>query len=298
MKAVSLDGIELGYYEGKSANIYSMMECELIATINENIDGLLSSFNGKREDASYILCGTTGLDSDKDGIILNNIYSSLKGFSCPVKVINDAELALYTVTGGYGVLIISGTGTIAVGRRRDGKTARAGGWLFTINGDEGSGAWVSRAALRYLARYYDNAVERSVFIDLIEEETGIRDREALNELASRIGNRPWVWPQLGSVVDEAASFGSEAAVQILHDAADEVLNIVKDVVYALKIDEIEPHFNLGLWGSNIVKSSVMQQYFIVKAESLYPGARIMLPERESVDGAVTMALEEVAGCRS
>lgn len=293
LKAAMLDGTVLGYYEGKPANIYSQTKNEVIERIDDNIDALLSIFGGKREDASYILCGTTGLDSCKDDIILNEIYSSLGGFSCPVKVINDAELALYTVTGGFGVLIISGTGAIAVGRRRDGKTARAGGWLFTINGDEGSGAWVSRSALRYLGRYYDQAVERDILIELIENELKIKDREGLNELASSMGNRPWSWPALGEVVDRAAVSGSTAAVEILHKAAVEVMSIVNDVVYALRLDEKEPNFNLGLWGSNIIKSTVMQDYFISKAVALYPEARIMLPEKESVDGAVELALQEL-----
>src|SRR5260370_21198938 len=45
-----------------------------------------------------------------------------------------------------GVLVISGTGSIAFGRNQGGETARAGGWGPNVS-DEGSGFWVGREAV-------------------------------------------------------------------------------------------------------------------------------------------------------
>ena len=47
----------------------------------------------------------------------------------------------------HGVLVISGTGSIAFGRNQKGETARAGGWGPGIS-DEGSAYWVGREADR------------------------------------------------------------------------------------------------------------------------------------------------------
>jgi len=47
---------------------------------------------------------------------------------------------------GPGVLLISGTGSVAFGRGPTGTTARCGGW-GPVCGDEGSGAWIGRRAL-------------------------------------------------------------------------------------------------------------------------------------------------------
>lgn len=298
LKACTLDGIELGYYVGKPASIYALDKSELIRRINDNIDCLLKTFSGRREDAVFILCGTTGLDSKEDEDAIFDIYANLKGFSCPVRVLNDAELAHYTVTGGEGVLIISGTGTIAYAKDRNGNCARSGGWLFTILGDEGSGAWVSRMALRQLGRFYDGAIPRSPLIEEIEKTLDIHDRNGLNSLASRMGNRPWGTPALGMIVDESASRGDKIASRILEQAAMETFNVVADVVTALGLESLGQDFKLGLWGSNLLKSSMLKSKFLELVTKQYPEVRIVFPVKESIDGAVELAIKETMNMRT
>jgi len=60
---------------------------------------------------------------------------------------SDFSIALDDAFGdGPGVLLISGTGSVAFGRGPTGTTARCGGW-GPMCGDEGSGAWIGRKAL-------------------------------------------------------------------------------------------------------------------------------------------------------
>src|SRR5436190_1460660 len=60
---------------------------------------------------------------------------------------SDFSIALDDAFGdGPGVLMISGTGSVAFGRGPTGATARCGGW-GPVCGDEGSGAWTGRRAL-------------------------------------------------------------------------------------------------------------------------------------------------------
>ena len=53
-----------------------------------------------------------------------------------------------------GVVVIAGTGSIAYGRNERNQAARAGGWGYML-GDEGSGYWIGRAALRAVLREAD-----------------------------------------------------------------------------------------------------------------------------------------------
>ncbi|HBR57460.1 MAG TPA: hypothetical protein DEA22_08310 [Blastocatellia bacterium] len=72
-----------------------------------------------------------------------------------VKVITDAEIALYAVTEGKpGVVVIAGTGSICYGRNKNGKTAIAGGW-GPLAGDEGGAAGIARDALHAVAKASD-----------------------------------------------------------------------------------------------------------------------------------------------
>ena len=68
---------------------------------------------------------------------------------------NDGDLVIAAGTPeGWGIGVIAGTGSIAVGRTPDGRTARAGGWGHLI-GDEGSAYAVVLEALRLVARRAD-----------------------------------------------------------------------------------------------------------------------------------------------
>ena len=72
----------------------------------------------------------------------------LAGVAGRIEVLSDAQIAhLGALGGGSGVLILAGTGSIAIGRDARGRWARAGGF-GPLLGDEGSGFWLGRAWLR------------------------------------------------------------------------------------------------------------------------------------------------------
>lgn len=289
--ACDLQGGQLGSYTGQPANHYCMPYEEVSERVNRSIDACLAQFGGRREEARCLVCGTTGLDSAEDEALLRGLYQGLPGFACPVRVINDAELAHYTVTGGEGVLVISGTGSIAFGRSRAGKTARAGGWMFSILGDEGSGTWVSRAALHEVARWLDGAAPAGPMVQSVCSTLGIADRGDLNRIAARSSVPPWQVPALGKLVNKAAGEGDEAARAILKQAAGMVFSIVEDLVRSLGLEQTEPDFKLGVWGSSILHSAQTMEEFRALAARRFPQAVLCLPGRTAAQGAVSMALE-------
>ncbi len=293
VKACNLQGRELGYAVGKPANHHYLNSEELLRQIEENIDNCLAQFGGSRKDLRCIVCGTTGIDSDEDAQRLQICYNRLRDIHCPVRLLNDAELAHYTVTGGQGVLVISGTGSIAFGVNKEGKRARAGGWPLAILGDEGSGTWVSKMALRHMGRWLDGAVEESPLVRLIRENFHINTRDDLIQIALKSGINPANLPQLGRLVNQAAQEGDSHAHSILKGAGEETYHLIEDIVQALGLEENEPDFCIGLWGSNILKSEIVQEQFRKLVYRSYPQARICLPEKEAVDGAVEMALNVV-----
>jgi len=85
------------------------------------------------------------------------------GLSLRTAVGVDAEAIFHDAfPSGPGILLISGTGSIALGRGVDGSTLRVGGWGAHL-GDEGSGYRIGLSALRALARGEDG---RGVSTDL------------------------------------------------------------------------------------------------------------------------------------
>jgi N-acetylglucosamine kinase-like BadF-type ATPase len=84
-------------------------------------------------------------------------------------IVNDGDLVVAAGTpSGWGIAVIAGTGSIAVGRAPNGCTARAGGWGHLI-GDEGSAYGVVLDALRLVARRADGRDLRPHGRDLLTE---------------------------------------------------------------------------------------------------------------------------------
>ena len=76
-----------------------------------------------------------------------SLHRRLKNLAHHVVVISDAEWAYWERFGNSpGLLIIAGTGSIALGKNSSGRFARAGG-LGPQKGDEGSGFWIGRKSL-------------------------------------------------------------------------------------------------------------------------------------------------------
>jgi glucosamine kinase len=76
----------------------------------------------------------------------------LRGLARRVRAISDAEGAYHGALGERpGVLLLAGTGSIALGRNAGGRWAREGG-LGPLLGDDGSAFWIGREWLRARAR--------------------------------------------------------------------------------------------------------------------------------------------------
>src|SRR5512132_3314581 len=88
-------------------------------------------------------------------------------------VTHDALAALYAGNpAGCGVVLISGTGSIAYGRNEEGEEDRAGGWGHLI-GDEGSAVWCGLEALRAIAHAVDGRGAATRLVQLLFQELGV-----------------------------------------------------------------------------------------------------------------------------
>ena len=98
--------------------------------------------------------GLAGFDRPDDRAVLAG-WADEARVARRLVLVNDGDLVVAAGTPeGWGVGVIAGTGSIAVGRAPDGRTARAGGWGHLI-GDEGSAYLFVLDALRLVARRDD-----------------------------------------------------------------------------------------------------------------------------------------------
>ena len=162
---------------------------------------------------------------------------------------DDTEAALAgAFRGEPGVVVIAGTGSAALGRDAEGRTARVGGHGYLL-GDEGGGYWIGREAVRAALRAADGtgpptalaAVVRDAFGGLTAAVRDVHarptDRRLLGRLVpfvSALAGSPDVAVDTGPAVEadvEAevnrwAHAGPDAeAVRILREAADHLVDL-------------------------------------------------------------------------
>jgi N-acetylglucosamine kinase-like BadF-type ATPase len=144
-------------------------------------------------------------------------------------IMHDAAIALSGATAGEpGIVMISGTGSIAFGRNSRGIEARAGGWGY-VYGDEGSGFDLTRQALRAALRHEEGWGPQTLLTDLLLRATGAA---SANDLLHRFYTPEYSRPSIAALsilVSEAAEEGDSEAERLLFDAAAQLVNYVEGV---------------------------------------------------------------------
>jgi N-acetylglucosamine kinase len=144
----------------------------------------------------------------------------------PFEPMNDVFLAhLGALGGAAGVLVLAGTGSMAVARGGEERVARVGGW-GDILGDEGSAAWIGREALALATKALDGRAPavlpfaRALCGRLGPEAAG--DFAPLTWLMAQPGTPRAAVASVARHVDDLAREGHGEAIRLLRAAAAEL----------------------------------------------------------------------------
>jgi N-acetylglucosamine kinase-like BadF-type ATPase len=127
----------------------------LTAAGESRADTALAELLGRLPEAASSLdavcVGAAGLSAPQARDFLRARLAPLTR-SGTVVIVDDAALVLPAAGLADGIAVICGTGSIAIGQS-EGRHQRAGGWGYLL-GDEGSGYWIVRSAVRILLDRY------------------------------------------------------------------------------------------------------------------------------------------------
>ena len=198
------------------------------------------------------------------------------GLSSHTSVGADAEATFHDAfPTGPGILLISGTGSIALGRGSDGSRVRVGGWGRHL-GDEGSGYRIGTAALRALVRGEDGRGVSTELRDPLLEALGVAGPADLIKWAATA--RKADVAALVPMICEVAEAGDEAATTIIETAVDELVDHVRTLVQRLEPWQATPE--VALAGGLIEHAGPLRLRVIQAIEALLCGHR-----DGAVDGA-------------
>lgn len=202
---------------------------------------------------------------------------------------SDAAIALEAALGDSpGIIVISGTGSIAYARDSKRRALRSGGWGVPFD-DVGSGYDLGRMAIVAALRDYDGRGEHTLLGGKIRRALRLRD-------ITQIILKP-LTPQkiaaLFPLVLEAARQGDFAAEYMLDLAAQELSELALALVERLGWKRRE--FSLVCAGGVFTASARIRQSFASFVRSSARRARVVQLRRAPVEGALALARRLVLG---
>jgi glucosamine kinase len=181
--------------------------------------------------AAGLWAGLAGAGTEPTRSVVETALRSAGLASC-IGVGADAEATFHDAfPSGPGILLISGTGSIALGRTVGSSWLRVGGWGAHL-GDEGSGYRIGMSALCALARGEDGRRPSTDLRDPLLNALGVDDPADLIKWMATAGKADVA--SLVPLICERAEAGDEVATTIIEEAVNELVAHVRTVVRRLE----------------------------------------------------------------
>ena len=282
-------GEVLAETRGGGANLQAAGELEVEKVLHEVMEDAI----GDRDIVPAAIClGIAGVDRPDDGRIVRDVMRRI-GYKAKTLVVNDALVALEAGAPDQpGVVVIAGTGSIAYGRNERNQAARAGGWGHVL-GDEGSGYWIGRHALRAVSRAADGrGPATSLTVRVLGHFAVATPSDLIAEVYDR-QLRHHAVAQLARLVQHARDEGDEVATQILEQAAHELVRAGRSVVERLRLHEEAVQFVLA--GGVFTGVPWLAEELKRRLPAIAPLGQVKRLAVEPALGAVRIALAEAKG---
>lgn len=283
------DGVIIAQHEVGSTNPHS----NPMEVVRGNLDTLtrhlLQAAQAQPGDVKAICLGMAGVDRPEDKPMVRDLVNEFLP-NARVMPVNDGVIAL---TGGalrpYGIIVISGTGSIAFGINEKGERIRAGGWGHIL-GDEGSGYTIALHGLRTIMHALDGRIEPTRLKDLMLGHLGLeRPEQLLGWLRDSQPNKADIAAMSG-LVHKAASEGDDAAKKLLLAQADELADIAAAVSRRL-FPADKTDYEVIVAGGNLRNADAYFEMFRKNLAERLPNIPVVRPRKEPVEGAVILAMD-------
>lgn len=204
--------------------------------------------------------------------------------TCPVVVVNDAELLPAALGYENQIGLVAGTGSIAVCREHEHGMMVAGGWGWVI-GDEGSATGLVREAARAVSLHLDGGGALSEpLVALLLEGLAIPNAARLGSVIATLGGSA----ELGrhaALVFAAEASGSLLARQVIREGAKRLVELV---AHLRKRGSAATIVVAG--GGVIVAQSSLANAFLEEFENRFEGAmKAEIYAGAPVEGACRLA---------
>ncbi len=226
----------------------------------ELIKNIFSGFSSKcrPEDICSSAFAFAGAGRKAEKQILESILKNnrLQNFY----IMTDAEIAHYSIFGsGSGILVIAGTGSVCLVRTDNGTLIQLGGRGFLL-GDEGSGYYIGREAIKKALDDTEIGKETTPLTKKILEFYKVQEpKEIISKICVADSSQKEI-AGLAQVICASTGQYDAQAIEIIDCAAKALTDLaVKAIKYYCPADA--EYHNIALGGGILQKNAVVEQSF-------------------------------------
>jgi N-acetylglucosamine kinase-like BadF-type ATPase len=285
---VALDGTVMAESVGGPANLLVAGMDSTVETLHILIYECCHKVGCPPEAIQSIVLGLAGAGRATDRAELTDkLFAAGNKKRFPVKNITietDAKIALEAAfAGGPGIVVISGTGSIALYRTEDRQDLRVGGW-GRILGDEGSGYSIARDALNAVMRQYDGRGEKTILTQKALEHFSC---SSVEEIIQRIYYQSAAIESFTPKVFEAVASHDNVAHKVILENASELAEHVRVLVMKVPPKRKLP---VSLMGGVVETDNPYSKMLAERIRGTLPQVVIQKPKFPAAYGAVIIGL--------
>jgi N-acetylglucosamine kinase-like BadF-type ATPase len=254
-------------------------------SLSEAADAVLARQKIKAQDIRGVCAGLGG--AGRAGVAKRITTFFNRSFpNAQVRVTTDFEIALEAAFGaGEGIILLAGTGSAAVGRDANGRSARVGGrgpWFS----DEGSAFDIGRRAFAAVARAEEHRAPETALTRRLFPWHQAQNGDSLLERVAK--NPDDVFPQTFPLVAQLADQGDAVCRDILSGAASALAQLAGCVVHDLGWRDREAR--IAKVGGLYHRSAYLDAAIESELKKVVPAAHLVSIDMSPADAAARMAI--------
>lgn len=284
-KVVNINKDVIFTAEAGTSNYHVVGKKEVANTLQCIIKKLTLNLN--KDDVLFDIgvFAIAGIDTYEDLLNVKEVITETLGNS-PVKfnkiiLENDALSILQGAIPRHpGVILISGTGSIAFAHNGKKYYGRSGGWGHRLD-DEGSGYWIGKEAIKSILKSYDGRGDKTLLSEMVIKHLQIRNYEELFHWVYSNENTAFNISELAKIVEEAYRLNDKVSKNILDRAIEELYYLIEAVVKKANI--LDGKFKLMLMGGVLENSKYVNDKLIYKLEKEMPEVSLVTNNNKPID---------------
>ncbi len=294
------EGAIVGWGRAGPANAFAVGEAVALSNLFQALRRAQVAARARPNKIAAVVVGSASVGHDGSGSA--SIGARLRQHypRAHRRVLADSLIALEgALMGGAGVVILSGTGSVVLGKRFDyahrpersvegrigGKLVKVGGW-GPLLGDEGSAQWIGRKALQAAARAADGTGPRTSMLATLKRHFHLKSFAKVVDVVYASAITPADLGALAPLVAQAARHGDRVARDLFRRAGEALA--LQAAQAARQVGLLHPR--VSYQGSMFRVGGILLEPLRRSLREFAPRSRLVTPAMAPLGGAFLLAL--------